>query len=71
VVTFVTYMKKSAQQINCDCDVDELLRLPIFPDISNASYIPYGKGGLVFCAKHIGWVGFEWVAATSTRSDGK
>ena len=46
---------------NCDCDVNELLKHPIFPETSRASYIPFGKGGLVYCVKHYGWVNFEWV----------
>lgn len=50
---------------NCDCDVNELLKKPIFPHIKNCgSYIPIPcstKGGLVYCDKHHGWVNFEWV----------
>lgn len=46
----------------CDCDPNELLKVPIFPHTSKASYIPIGKsGGLVHCDKHHGWVNFEWV----------
>lgn len=48
----------------CDCDVNELLKKPLFPEISTASYIPIPcstKGGLVYCDKHHGWVNFEWV----------
>jgi hypothetical protein len=46
----------------CDCDVNELLKKPIFPHASNASYIPVGeRGGLVFCDQHHGWVNFEWI----------